>query len=128
MKEIHQNKGFTLVEILVSLTILTILAVAFTAFFSWNAFSIFKAGDQSRAVAKAEEKLEKLHFSIENYASDLEYEECQDVYTYYARERNFCVDEVDYVDGKVEGCKVTVVVFYQNGERYVSISSFIGGY
>ena len=40
MKGLSQDKGFTLVELLVALAILAILIVAFTTFFGWNITSI----------------------------------------------------------------------------------------
>ncbi len=128
MKVLSQNKGFSLVEVLVAMAVLTILVVSFTIFFGWNITSIFETGQRSQAVAEAEKKLEKLHYSMDNYASDPEYVSSEDVLVKDPdRDRNFCVEEVTYVDGSVEGYNVTVVVFYKNGERYVSLSSFIEG-
>jgi len=129
MKLFSSNKGFSLVEVLVALTVLVILIGAFANFLGWSVTSIFDDGQKTRAIAEAEKKLERLYYSMDNYASDQEYVgNCNEVTVKDPnRIRNFCVEEVTHVGGNVEGYNVTVVVFYKNGERYVSISSFIEG-
>ncbi|HBV97079.1 MAG: hypothetical protein JL50_12640 [Peptococcaceae bacterium BICA1-7] len=123
---LSQNKGFTLVELLVSMAVLAILVVAFVNFFGWSITSIFESGQKTKdAVAKADTKLQQLYYSMDDYESDSEYVSPGSVLTYKGRELNFCVEEATYLD--VAGYKVTVVVFYDNGERYVSMTDFIKG-
>lgn len=58
MKLCKQNKGFTLVEILVALTIFGILVIAFLALFS-NAFYLtLRSGDRDKQVQTVTGKLE----------------------------------------------------------------------
>ncbi|ABO49579.1 hypothetical protein Dred_1044 [Desulforamulus reducens MI-1] len=135
MKGLSQDKGFTLVELLVALAILAILIVAFTTFFGWNITSILETGKRSEAIANAEKKLEELYykedrelyFTNKTYLNDPtegEYVEDPDnINSYDGRNRKFCVEP--YVSGVVKGYTVTVVAFYQNGQRHVTISSFI---
>lgn len=129
MKYTISNKGFSLVEVLVALAILVILVAAFTNFFSWNIISIIDNGQKSQAVAEAEKKLEQLYYSMDNYVDDPEYvSNCNDILVKQPdRNCNFCVEEVTYIDGDVEGYNVTVVVFYKNGERHVDIHDFVEG-
>lgn len=109
-----------------AMTVLSILAATFATFFGWNITSIFEAGEKTKAIAKAEKKLERLYYSMDDYETDAEYVSCVNVETKDpSRNRNFCVVEKTYINGNVEGYNVTVVVFYQNGERHVSISAFI---
>ncbi|GBF32766.1 type IV pilin PilA [Desulfocucumis palustris] len=128
MKWLHNNKGLTLVELLVAMSVLVILTIAFTAFFGQNITSISESGQKSKATAEAEKKLERLHHSMDDYDSDPEYVSSENVLTKNPnRDRNFSVDQVTYVDGEIQGYKVTVVVFYKNGERHVTMTSFIEG-
>ncbi|KAF1086571.1 hypothetical protein SPSYN_00290 [Sporotomaculum syntrophicum] len=129
MKKLTCNKGFSLVEVMVALIVLVIMVGAFVNFFGWSITSIFADGEKTRAVAEAEKKLEHLHNSMDNYYTDTEYvNDYNDVFIKYPdRVRNFCVEEVTRLNGIVEGYNVTVVVFYHNGERHVSVSSFIEG-
>lgn len=130
-KQPNSNQGFTLVEVLVAMVVLTIIVIAFTAFFGWNVTSIFDTGEKSRAIAKAESKLEKLYGSMENYKNDPDYvDNCENVSIRTgSRDCNFCVtkEAYNFQGSSVDGYNVQVVVFYSNGERHVSLSSFIEG-
>lgn len=55
-----QNKGLTLVEIIVSLGILGIIAVSFTTLFTHSFKSVFSAGDKSVALFEAQEDMENI--------------------------------------------------------------------
>ncbi|GAB6182081.1 hypothetical protein JCM14036_34000 [Desulfotomaculum defluvii] len=131
MKSISKNKGFTLVELLISMAVLTILIVAFTTFFSWNTTSIFETGERDKALANAENVLEELfykedqegYFTNGTYLEELELVPYEEVADYKNRDRNIFVEP--YSSETENGYSVTVVVFYQNGQRHVTISSFI---
>lgn len=122
-----QSQGFSLVEVMVASVLLAVLIVTFTNFFGWNVTSIFDTGQRTEAIAEAEKKLEKLHYSMDDYESDPEYTSPGTVLTYQNRSRNFCVEEESYAGGSIQGYKVTVVVFYKSGERQAAITSFIQG-
>lgn len=139
----NNSKGLTLVELLISLLIISILVFAFTTFFSWNVTSIFDTGKRSEAIARAEKKLEELYykedreryFSDNKYLSDPSEDEyvanINEVTSYSSKARQFSVVpyektyEEDGITKTVKGYSVTVVSFYQNGERYVTLTSFI---
>jgi prepilin-type N-terminal cleavage/methylation domain-containing protein len=66
-----QNKGLTLVEIIVSLGILGIITVSFTTLFTHSFKSVFSAGDKSVALFEAQEKMENiLSGTVESESSD----------------------------------------------------------
>ena len=122
-------KGFSLVEVLVAITVLTITIVSFTFVYGWSFENIFLMGEKSTAVAKAQNALERMYININDDKIDLQRViSPDDLYT-YSESGNYYVEEnVTYTleeDEDVVGNKVTVVVFYKNGERHVSLSAFI---
>lgn len=48
---LKQNKGFTLIEIILAIAILSIILIAILNLFSFSLSSVFAAGDKSRTVA-----------------------------------------------------------------------------
>lgn len=120
-----RDRGFTLVEVMVAMALLAIMVVVFSTFFGWNITSIFETGQRTQAIAEVEKKLEKLHYSMNDYENDAEYTTPEAVQAYQNRSRNFCVEEETYADGSIKGYKITVVVFYKDGARHVTITSFI---
>ncbi|WP_347487622.1 prepilin-type N-terminal cleavage/methylation domain-containing protein [Desulfoscipio sp. XC116] len=123
-------KGFTLVEVLVAMAILTITVVCFTFVFGWNYENIFLMGDKSKAVAKAQESIERLYVDINDNDVGLKrIYNPNELYIYDETEPGnyYIEDNVTFaLEGKeVEGYKVTVIVFYKNGERNAKISSYI---
>jgi prepilin-type N-terminal cleavage/methylation domain-containing protein len=129
-KKILDVKGFTLVEVLAAMAVLTIIVVCFTFVYGWSFENIFLMGDKSKAVATAQETLERLYLDINDEDVGLKRVDSPDeLYTYSETESgNFYVeDNVTYtLEGEeVEGYKVTAVVFYKNGERNTAISTYI---
>lgn len=115
-------------ELLVSMAVLVIVVSAFTIFFGWNFTSIFSDGEKSKATAAAETKLENLYFLLSkegyDYESDPDYVSVSDLFNYQTREINFYIEEELDASGKIKGHQITVVAFYWNGERHVTIKSF----
>jgi len=122
-------KGFTLVEVLVAMTVLTILVVCFTFTYGWSSENIFLMGEKSRAIANAQEAIERLYVNIDDEVGLKRVDSPDELFAYDENETgNYYVkSNVSYMlEGKeVEGYKVIAVVFYKNGERNVKISSFI---
>lgn len=52
------NKGLTLIEVIISVAILGILALAFLNIFSNNATNIFSAGDKTENIYEAQKKID----------------------------------------------------------------------
>lgn len=147
---IKDKKGFSLVEVIVSMAILSILAVAFLPLFGTSFANIFLFGEREGATSYASDKLELL-YAGQPFASEGELkgvldngangQDCSggDLYDYDSGyDFNFCVEEttqpidnygsvIEPGEGLLEGYKVTIVVFYNNGESHIELSSFIRG-
>ena len=54
MKNLKENKGFTLIEIILAMAILGIILVAFMGAFSGGFINIITMGNKSKAVAEAQ--------------------------------------------------------------------------
>lgn len=55
----QQNKGFTLVEVLVALSIITIIVISFTALLTSSYVNIISAGKKSLASYSVQEEMEE---------------------------------------------------------------------
>ncbi len=58
MRSVKKEEGFTLVEVLVAVSILTIIIFAFTTLFTTSFTGIFGAGRKSEALFKAQEEMD----------------------------------------------------------------------
>lgn len=58
MKHVKDEKGFTMVEVLIALAILVIIIAAFTALFTTGARGIFSAGRKSNALFEAQNEMD----------------------------------------------------------------------
>ncbi len=140
MGAFKKQDGFTLVEVIVAVVILLIIAMAFVPLFSTGTINIFSFGHRDKAMALGSEKMEifyanqpldngKIDEIIDtlsgNYVID-----SNDLHTYQGNGYNFSTEEsfmpIEY-ESDVSGYKVTIVVFYQNGEKHVTVVSFVRG-
>lgn len=139
MKHIKSYKGFTLLEVVISIAIFSVIMVALINAFSSGMMNIYASGNKTKAVEKAQSYIDSVweasvNGSIKavtldndmknvlgsgNYCSDtskLYLSEGKDMKFHYIANEN--IDGKNYV-------KVTVVVFYQNHKRNTSITSII---
>ena len=58
-KIVQQDRGFTLVEVLVALTILTIIVISFTTLFTSSYVNIISAGNKSQATYNVQKEMEE---------------------------------------------------------------------
>ncbi|RYD04362.1 hypothetical protein N752_13390 [Desulforamulus aquiferis] len=125
--------GFTLLEVLVAMALFTIFILAFIFVYGWSFENTFLMGEKSRAVAKAQEVVERLYIDINDPNIDLNrVTNPDDLYVYNEKGNYYVKEAVKYAmdvgyeeDKVVEGYNVTTVVFYKGGARYVEISNFI---
>lgn len=125
------EKGFTLVEVILSMAILSIIAASFFAVFSTSFVSIFSSGDKSEAISLSAKNLEYLYanqpFESGNalalYLDGNRVEDDSELFVYDGSDFNYLITEYTPVDGVV-GFRVRIVSFYQDGERYVKLTSF----
>ncbi|MEG6522548.1 prepilin-type N-terminal cleavage/methylation domain-containing protein [Desulfotomaculum sp. 1211_IL3151] len=145
IKKQISNKGMTLVEVLISITILSIIVVAFTNLLGWSTSNIFTMGVKSQAVATAMEITDRIGHKVaitkkpeqgiaalEGDADWVGSEDFNDLYTEESKtkEHVFYYDakykEVeDEIGSEIEGYEVTVVVFYEEAKYHVKLESFI---
>lgn len=128
----QREKGFTMVEVLISMAIISLLAMSFIPLFSSSLVNIFSYGERERAMTAASDIMEHLYarqpFDEED---DIEYEidELINENNENNKYEDFSFDdEIDKeVIEDVEGYKVTIEVKYQNEERKVTLTSFVRG-
>lgn len=129
------KKGFTMVEILISMVIIAVLAMAFIPLFSTSFVNIFAYGERDRAMTAASDIMDHL-YARQPFENENE-EEIGEIITdelangYEDFVINDDNDNKDYVKEKeikgVKGYKVTIEVKYQNEERDVTLTSFVRG-
>jgi prepilin-type N-terminal cleavage/methylation domain-containing protein len=134
-KLLHNKKGFTLIEIVASVAILGIIAVAFFGVFTNGYTTVFKTGEKNNQMAIAASKMEELYTvnnvglldsaALNNLLGPTTLTtDSSLLYTYPADGsiRFFRTAVTPLSD--VDGYTVTIVVFYENGQKNVSLSSF----
>ena len=70
MNTLSQEKGFSLIEVLVALAILMISIFAFTTLFTTSFQGIFRAGHKSEAMFEAQEKIDQAIAAGTNSGAD----------------------------------------------------------
>ncbi len=128
-KNCSDEYGFTLIEIMVSLTVLSIILASFLSFFTTSFIHVYSLGRNTNAMARATAQMELL---IAN--SPLTFDEINDILEKNVVDSStvldFHVDPVSmnpYLTSIVDGHIVTIVVGYNNSERNVQLTSFIDG-
>ncbi len=132
MKILTKKDGFTLIEIIIAVTVLGIILVPLLGIFTKCFINVIAMGNKTRAVEKAQAVIHYIYsertfdqtvltslFDI-NSKVDSELEKS----TYNSKKPiNYSV--VDYSIGDKLFKKVTVLVFYQNGTKYITLSALV---
>ncbi len=132
------QEGLTLVEVIIAIMLLVIIAAAFVPLFSTSFANIFTYGHKDRAMASASELFEELYANqpfanadaIEVILGSSYKVEEEDLTDYSGNDYNYHIEEsFQPISGvaDVDGFKVTIVYFYQDGDKYVQLSSFVRG-
>lgn len=144
----NNENGFTLIEVVLSVAILSIFILVITQFMGISVTNIFLKGEQSKALAAAEDKMEKIYAAAEDAGAstdltdynDLKKSEdgwidCSDDDDVDAVLVNgadyspiYCLQNVTNLNedgGEATGTQVTVVAFYHNGQHKVKLTNFI---
>lgn len=143
MKYIRNQRGLTLIEIIVSMAILAIILVVILGVFSFGFSNIAFSGQKSEELMNVQSVVDGLnardfmttstqteHDAIVNYLSGLTgktYHSVSDstqVSVYAGYDVNFYVSPQETV-ADVYGNSVTVAAFTQNGERHAQLSTFL---
>lgn len=141
--QLKDKKGFTLVEVIIAMAILGIITISIITVFSSSFSNIFSMGNRSKAIAVASQKLEVLYTipismrdstTIKNTLLDDEtiFVEGDETLLYQQSDKNLTRFKIqpkklmDY-NGEKIGYEITIVVFYQNGQRHVTLNTFIRG-
>jgi prepilin-type N-terminal cleavage/methylation domain-containing protein len=132
MKLLNQNKGLTLIEIIVAIAILGIILVPLIGMFTNGFTNIFTMGNKTRAVTEAQAVLDFIYSektydpivltSVFNIDSKVD-EDIENSNYNPAKPIYYSVIEVNIKDELFN--KVTVLVFYQKGKRYITLSALI---
>lgn len=140
MRKLYICKGMTLVEVIIAIAILGIIVVSFLGAFVSGITSIFIAGRKSNAVATAQEYVDTASASGIVSLSELS-NECTELnasfYTYDetkngSKPSNYYIDNNFQQKATIDGTeytiikkKLTVLVFFDNGKRYVTLTSLL---
>ncbi|MFW6025242.1 MAG: type II secretion system protein [Candidatus Woesearchaeota archaeon] len=151
MKKIKNKNGFTLIEVIVTIALVAILGTILFLLFTNSFSSILFSGQKVEAITKASNILDAVYslqpIEADNNISDIESEVNNhldsllnsDVYSRLSavdcnnlkdsansNEIRFCIDNKNE-DGSlmIDGFNIEVVVFYLNGNKNVSLTSFI---
>jgi prepilin-type N-terminal cleavage/methylation domain-containing protein len=128
----NSQKGFTLIEIIIAIVILGIILIPLIGVFTKGFTHIMAMGNKTRAIAKAEAVIDYIYaegtyepsiltsvFAIDSMVNEeLEkspYNPTKPIY--------YSVDDYN-INGELFK-KVTVLVFYQNGNRYITLSALV---
>jgi len=133
MNMLRQKKGLTLIEIIIALAILGIIMVAFLSGFGSGFASIFTMGNKTKAVAEAQTIVDFIYnegtindsqlmstFDIEGKVSHADLESSP-----YNSDKPIYYSVTSQTIGSVTVDRVTVLVFYHGGSRYVTLSALI---
>ena len=133
----RQQDGFTLLELLVSITALGIIVVGFLTLFNTSFINTYKLGHNTDAMATAAMRMELLIASsplpeteIITRLEDMDGERIAAINVLDAtKEFNFHIESgsMTVSDVMVTGHRVTIIEFYNDGERHVTLTSFIRG-
>ena len=137
---IENQKGFTLIEIMLALVILGMMAISFLAFFGNSLTNIFQIRARKEALALATNKMENIYalqpvdlsinenyefmedlLTAENYV--VKYDDENDLYKLYAQSHKqgiICIEKND------QGFKVSIEINYRK-EKTIKLTSFIRG-
>lgn len=134
---INQKKGFTLIEVIVSITLLSLLVVSFATLVGFNASTVFNSGKKNEALIAATEKSDKLYEKVVSAPTPNEAEKALKATPGYVTGKDQLNSSVKtaqfyYVkqtmkvgEEDVDGFTITVVVFYSNGNFRVELESFV---
>ena len=122
------TKGFSLVEVIVSIAILSVLAISFVPLFGGSFENIFTFGQRDQTTSYISDAFESL-YAEQPYSSENDIEDILVVYeSEWDHDFDFSVEaKIPGSDFDNEGYKVTIEAFYRDGERSVELSSFIRG-
>ena len=123
------NKGITLLEIIIALAIISILVFSFVTLFSSNLITIFGMGNKTEAVNLAQDIIDNEDFSAlveyDDYTTMIsdEYDDSVDMNGRYCIEEDALGPELGSLS-EGSGDVVVVMIFYNNGSNYVTLSSY----
>ncbi|QNO16114.1 prepilin-type N-terminal cleavage/methylation domain-containing protein [Alkalicella caledoniensis] len=119
---VNNNKGFTLIEVIISILIISIIVLAFLSIFSNSVINVFSMGNKNTAMVLASDIMEILYGSqpFENIGQLNEFLDSLEGNFSYSVQQSTLLGEID-------GFNVTIVAYYKNGDRSVELKSFIRG-
>ena len=132
LKARESKKGITLIEILVTIAILGIIVVAFGGAFVNGYSTVFAMGNKTKAMVSAQEAMDLAYkngktninssltgISVDKTATDFSYSPSSTV------QHKISTQNVVFPYGTVVFTKLTIRVYYQNGNREVDLTSYI---
>ena len=137
MKIVSLHKGFTLIEIILAMAIFGIILVSFLGAFTNGFTTILSMGKRTQAVAKAQAVIDFIdkEGTIEadlltasfNINSEVNYDDLEQSIYNPAKPIFYGVasETIGNAPNEITVQKVRVLVFYQNGKRYITLTTLI---
>ncbi|MFW6270723.1 MAG: type IV pilus modification PilV family protein [Bacillota bacterium] len=123
MKDIINNqKGLTLIEIMIAIVILGMIFVSFLSFFGGSMADLFYLRNRKEAVALASSKMEKIYA-----LQPVKEEDINDLKQELADSDDVDISFEVKNNSEENGYKVIIKVTYQPGDRTVELTSFVRG-
>jgi prepilin-type N-terminal cleavage/methylation domain-containing protein len=136
MKNSYNKKGFTLVELIISIAILGIISTAFLSMFGFGYSNITEAGIRTKAINKTQNIIESAYAKkfynpseIRAFMSGHGYNNITNISNLYIQsggnETNYFVKDTITALNGTDCYIITVVVFYKNGTKNIDVTTAI---
>jgi prepilin-type N-terminal cleavage/methylation domain-containing protein len=131
MRCISRKKGMTLVEVVISLAIIAVVLTGIMTMFSSGYINIIMTGKRNKAAEEARKVMEIITEKSPPSLDDFDIDDVRQIIhdtgtTYTIDVPEFNKDYILVTGGSsINMCKITIKVYYDNGEKYVTLTSLI---
>lgn len=138
MQRFREEKGFTLIEVLITLLIIGVVFTPLLVYFNNSVVYTIEAGKRSQAIKLANNTMENIRLAASRDWSELDFEAKKNYLDVYIDKAKYSLLANDYIinleasasldldeDGNEDGKLVTVKVFWDNKKKSIELSSLV---